>query len=824
MKLKINKTFNKNEIKKLINWFINNYGSIRTTKLLDKLKNIGFEYSTIAGISLGIEDMSIPKSKKLLFENSEKEISKNQKNYEQAHINEITKLEKIIKVWNNTNEMLKQEIIINFRQLNLLNPLFMMTLSGARGNISQVKQLVGMRGLMSDSKGEIINLPIKNNFKEGLTITEYFISCYGARKGLVDTALKTANSGYLTRRLIYVAQSQIIKQPNCNTPYKKLILNLKRNKEEYLSIKKNLLGRVLATNIKIKNSNKTIISIGQDICNYILNKIINTKKIYIRSPLTCKLHTGICQICYGWNLANGRMVELGESVGIIAAQSIGEPGTQLTMRTFHTGGIFSGEISKTIVSPHNGKVMYKLNKTDKRIKNKYNEKVILTSKPKNLKIIENNVNISLIKLPKNSLIFLKPNENINSKQIIAEILEKKFIKIKRKEKKEIKSSSSGKIYFDNNRTKTLCIVNGNILSYTSLFNKIKKDGLNFSKKKKINYQNANINKTKSLTNKSYLYKLKINFKNITKLNGHKKNPSIKKYEYIIKKLKNQEKQLLTKKIKTEKYLQIKNKKISEFVYADKKFNEFKKNIYSCIISQKRNNLIKTKKIKAHLTNTNSKINKKNMIIKKNNLLFYSLYEKQKTKDIVQGLPKIEQLLESKKTINLEKIINNPHEKLKRLFNDFSKNYSNSIATRKSIEKIQNYLIKKIQNVYESQGVEISDKHIEIIIKQMTNKVIINKEGESKFITGEIIELNKIEKLNEKLSKKIEYEPILIGISKTSLTCQSFISAASFQETTKVLSKAAIEGKIDWLYGIKENIVLGNIIPVGTGFKDKKINN
>nr|YP_010700255.1 RNA polymerase subunit beta' [Euglena deses]WCH63399.1 RNA polymerase subunit beta' [Euglena deses] len=816
--ININKTFNKNEIKKLINWFINNYGSIRTTKLLDKLKNIGFQHCTKAGISLGIEDLSIPKNKDLLFENSEKEISKNQKNYEQGKINEITKLEKVIKLWNNTNEMLKEEIIINFRESNLINPLFMMTLSGARGNISQVKQLVGMRGLMSDSKGEIISLPIKNNFKEGLTITEYFISCYGARKGLVDTALKTANSGYLTRRLIYVAQNQIIKQPNCCTKYKNLILNLKRNKEEYKFTKKNLLGRVLATNIKRTSSGKTIISLGQDICNFILNKIINVKKIYIRSPLTCQLNTGICQMCYGWNLGNGRMVELGESVGIISAQSIGEPGTQLTMRTFHTGGIFSGEITKTIISPHKGKVIYKLIKTDKKIKNKYNEKVILTSKKKNLKIIENNINISLIKLPKNSLIFLKPNEKIHSKQIIAEILEKKIARLKKKEKKEIKSSISGKLYFDNTKKKVLCIVNSNIISYKCLYIKMN-NNLNFSKKKYIAYKNLNKNIIKTKKHKSKEFKLKINFKNILKIKRNTKKILKEKYNYIIKIVNNQDKQLLTKKIKTEKYLEIENKKIAEFLYNEKKLNKHKKNIYSCIITQKRKNLIKTKKIKTHLINQNFKINKKNTIIKKNNLLFYSLYEKLKTKDIVQGLPKIEQLLESKKSINLEKIINNPHDKLKKLFKKFSKDYSNQLATRKSIEKIQTYLIKKIQSVYESQGVEIANKHIEIIIKQMTNKIIINEEGDSKFITGETIELSKIEQLNNKLSKKIKYEPILIGISKTSLTSQSFISAASFQETTKVLTKAAIEGKIDWLYGIKENIVLGNIIPVGTGFKE-----
>lgn len=262
-----NKTIDKNEMKYLINWFLTNYGNMRTKKLLDSLKELGFKNATSAGISIGLEDLQVPKIKKRLLKNTEEKLIRNKQNYRKGVINITNNIENITENWNITNEIIKNEVINNFRQSNLLNPIYMMALSGARGNISQIKQLIGMRGLMSDSQGEIINLPIKNNFKEGLNLIEYFISCYGARKGLVDTALKTANSGYLTRRLVYVSQGQIIKKPDCFSHYSTLILVEKKNKKEYLKSKDKLLGRVIAKDIKENNSNKQIATFGQDICN-----------------------------------------------------------------------------------------------------------------------------------------------------------------------------------------------------------------------------------------------------------------------------------------------------------------------------------------------------------------------------------------------------------------------------------------------------------------------------------------------------------------------------------------------------------------------------
>lgn len=264
--LKINRTVNKNEIKSLLKWFISNFGGLRTQKLLDKLKELGFKAATKGGISINLEDLKIPPAKKNLITNAEKEVKKLNKKIVLGEISIVNHTNKTNQIWANTNELLTNEIIENFRQLDLINPIYIMTLSGARGNISQIKQLIGMRGLMSDSQGEIISTPIKSNLKEGLSILEYFISCYGARKGIVDTALKTANSGYLTRRLIYSSQNQVIKKSDCKTNAAKLIYNKIKNKETYKKNIESLIGRVIAKEILGENS-KILASYGQDICN-----------------------------------------------------------------------------------------------------------------------------------------------------------------------------------------------------------------------------------------------------------------------------------------------------------------------------------------------------------------------------------------------------------------------------------------------------------------------------------------------------------------------------------------------------------------------------
>nr|YP_009145446.1 RNA polymerase beta'' subunit [Monomorphina parapyrum]AKL78919.1 RNA polymerase beta'' subunit [Monomorphina parapyrum] len=818
-----NKTFDKTEIRKLIEWFTYNYGSIKTNKLLDKLKLNGFNYATKAGISLGLEDLKIPKIKKTLINNTEKDIGKSEFKLKKGKINTVQHAEKITKSWSITNDLLKNEIIINLRQTDLLNPVYMMTFSGARGNISQIRQLIGMRGLMSDSQGQIINLPIKNNLKEGLKITEYFISCNGARKGLVDTALKTANSGYLTRRLIYASQSQKIRRPNCNSNNGIMVVVNKNNKEKYKSTLDVLIGRVLARNITNENKDLIVFQKGQDICRYIAKKIIKTKKIYIRSPLTCRLNMGVCQLCYGWDLGNGRIAQLGESVGILAAQSIGEPGTQLTMRTFHTGGVFAGEVVETINAPENGIVNYNSKFGGKKIETKYGEKAFFTLKEKRIELLTNTNIKSVIKVPKYTILFTKPNKKVFRKQIIGEFSTLKSIKnIKDKsdkQQKEIRTEISGKvnIHKKNEKKDSIWITSGNIISFQLINKALKSYEI---KKKKFSLKETKY-KTKNEDIKISTNTSTITLNTLKKLNKFNKlkiNKSEIEKNYIVEKINKKNKKIFVKKQTVEKVI-LKQKKskannIKEYINIKRDFNEKPAQIIE--IQEK---LIIVRKGKPNFVSEMTKINvKNNTLIKKNNVIYYTIYKKQKTEDIVEGLPKIEELIEAKRISNLETIKSNTHDKLKKTFQSFEKKYKNSIAVKKSIEKIQTYLINKIQRVYSAQSVKIANKHMEIVVKQMTSRVIVIDRGDSEIITGEIIELNKLEKTNKTLENQITYEPIIIGITKLSLSNQSFISEASFQETTRVLTRSAVEGKIDWLYGLKENIILGNLIPIGTGYK------
>jgi len=344
-----NYSFDKNRLKALISWSLINNGEKGTLDLVENLKNIGFEYATQAGISLSIDDLKIPPTKKVDLSQAELDIQSTQIEYKQGNLTAVEQSQQLIDTWHRTSENLKQSVVKHFRSTDVLNPVFMMAFSGARGNISQVRQLVGMRGLMSDPQGQIIDFPIRSNFREGLTLTEYVISCYGARKGIVDTALKTANSGYLTRRLVDVSQHVVVCLVTCRTRRGIFLTDMKDGRKTISFLKDRLVGRVLAEDIN------PIAFRNQQISKDLASKIVTLKKkVLIRSPLTCEASNSVCQLCYGWSLSRGDLVPLGEAVGILAAQSIGEPGTQLTMRTFHTGGVFSGDVIDEIRAPYKG--------------------------------------------------------------------------------------------------------------------------------------------------------------------------------------------------------------------------------------------------------------------------------------------------------------------------------------------------------------------------------------------------------------------------------------------------------------------------------------
>ena len=436
-KLKIpfwNQCFDKSRLKNFVLWFLLQYGEYRTVELLEQFKTVGFEYATKAGLSLGIDDLKIPPKKSSLLIEAENITRSATNQYNRGEITGVERFQKMIDTWHRTSEVLKQEVIDYFELTDTLNPVYMMAFSGARGNISQVRQLVGMRGLMANPQGQILDYPIRSNFREGLSLTEYIISTYGARKGIVDTALRTANAGYLTRRLVDVAQHIIVAHFDCGTQRGIFLTDMKEGNKILYSLQNRLIGRVLgssflgvrtepfiseaykqkevglaqiATYMLDKRSldnfyspnyrsgvgvpvffNKGVrnISLGGTVPFFLSQKkegkesrfnfqatlTKNTEisseiaselckvanKIFVRSTLTCEIQKSVCQLCYGWSLAQGNLVSIGEAIGVIAAQSIGEPGTQLTMRTFHTGGVFSGDLIDQIKAISNGHVNY----------------------------------------------------------------------------------------------------------------------------------------------------------------------------------------------------------------------------------------------------------------------------------------------------------------------------------------------------------------------------------------------------------------------------------------------------------------------------------
>ena len=346
-----NTCFDKNNLKSLIAWFLEKYGQKLTVDLVETLKQVGFHQATRAGVSLGIDDLQIPPQKTKLLSQASTRMENVTNSIQTGNLTSVEKSQRLIDTWNQTSETLRQTAVHNFRTANPVNPVYMMAFSGARGNISQVRQLVAMRGLMADPQGAILEFPIQSNFREGLTVTEYLISCYGARKGLVDTALRTATSGYLTRRLVDAVQHVVVHVTDCHTQQGILI------KEK--NIEQRLVGRVLLEEIQLTPS--LIIKKNTLISGHLAKQIASKKKeILVRSPLTCQTEKSVCQLCYGLDLAQGKLVSIGEAVGIIAAQSIGEPGTQLTMRTFHTGGVgvFSDQALKSFIAPFEGKIYF----------------------------------------------------------------------------------------------------------------------------------------------------------------------------------------------------------------------------------------------------------------------------------------------------------------------------------------------------------------------------------------------------------------------------------------------------------------------------------
>jgi len=1212
-----NSLINKKSLKDLMYQAFLTYGIVKSSIIADRVKNLTFHYATKSGISISVEDLRVPYKKRELIGLTSNEVTITTKRYTVGSITSVERFQQTIDIWNNANNFLKDEVLTYFRESDPLNPLYIMAFSGARGNISQVRQLVGMRGLMSNPQGQIIDLPIRSNFREGLTVTEYIISSYGARKGLVDTALRTADSGYLTRRLVDVAQDIIVREEDCGTN-EGLVASELASPDSL-----NLRGRLLAdalfstTGILIAPANTEITeAFLQEVENYACKA-----ELKVRSPLTCNSNRSVCQNCYGWHLSHSKMVDLGEAVGIVAAQSIGEPGTQLTMRTFHTGGVFSGDLTRQVRSPISGRVEY-CETARANLFRTMHGKTGFRIKGQICLVIKNSAGTTIsLDIPSDSLLLVNSKQEVYSNEIIAEI-QKEANLILEEEQKEIYSETGGEVFFKNlgielqtdkqgntyktNRKSGLIWIlqgsfyqlpsfsgarlklgrelsNPTFLSRTALFNlhagqvslehslsgtrlsvrnfsvrlanatvqtnekgdyviqvwngastfnfemlvspnSALKNGETIGKLIDTTYrtftggivtyslEKAQVaKKTKSVKNlfHGYFYwipeethktlrnvsfnirdgqiitsgteilpnvvakagglihlnegeqellikpgelfkinesiipnldrsdrfvkpgeiiipgkltsqrlvylefleildrpyilarpvtvykvprekyleieqsfspassqshvKLKIvkrvfykNWEKIAINNGvnllqtflvldtkdekatleprlkltPKTNVSqwqltVSSYEnlrlgeqkrknsnvdlevnvrtlvydgqYIVAKtlvaqietsvyrqsllasinpsvMNDTFKEILVlhstdlKKIPLNTQALLSHLKVGDLIRIGTLLTETLKSPYSGQLFKVAENSVLIRLGRPYLISPNTILHvDSTALVKDGDILATLVYGTIKTTDIVQGLPKVEELLEARKVphtcilapcpgyaylrlkqnqagfiqivgldgqttvlpvdsdikvkfshggfVNVGEPLTDglisPHTKLEVLFSYNRQVYNTFDACKLSFKTLQLFLIGEIQKTYRSQGVDIADKHVEIIVKQMTSKVCIEDSGTTTFLPGEVLNFQKMATITEAASTKGEiapsYSPLLLGITKAALNSDSFISAASFQETTRVLTEAAISGRKDWLNGLKENVIIGRLIPAGTGF-------
>jgi len=483
-----NTLIDKKQLRQLLAWSFTSYDSMQACLLADELKYLGFKYASHAGISISIEDLKIPFVKSVMLEKANQEIHNSEKIFLKGKITDVERFQKIIDTWSLTSESLKNQIIYYFKNYDPLNSVYIMAFSGARGNLSQVRQLVGMRGLMSDPSGQIMNLPIKKNFREGLTITDYLMSGYGARKGIVDTALKTANSGYLTRRLIDVSQDILIREKDCGTSHS--FIFSRKNFASQQDIFDKILGRVLNKPIYDSQTSALLVKQNTQITPELIQifKDKNITEYSVRSPLTCQLYRAICQKCYGWDLANENLVDIVEAIGILAGQSIGEPGTQLTMRTFHTGGIFTSESRQQIVSPINGIIQFYKQLKTVILRTNRGEDVLVTKNAGSLVLIPADKNEDLVKIDilRNTILFPKNNQYLSKDTVIGELINtNKQVKT---EVKTILSDTSGEIFIPKLKQK-INLLNHNKLIWIlsgQLYNSPLNSFINFYPDHKLN--------------------------------------------------------------------------------------------------------------------------------------------------------------------------------------------------------------------------------------------------------------------------------------------------------------------------------------------------
>ncbi len=761
----INKLINNKEVSNIIDEIYRHCGSKATVIFCDRLMEIGFRYATISGISFGKDDLIIPQAKKDLVDETRSKANEYEQQYLEGFITQGEKYNKVVDAWSQctdrvANAMMKE--ISTEVEGQPLNSVFMMADSGARGSAAQMKQLAGMRGLMAKPNGEIIETPIISNFKEGLTVLEYFNSTHGARKGLSDTALKTANSGYLTRRLVDVAQDAVVIEDDCGTDRSISVRSIVEGSEVIVSLADRVLGRTVAQDVINPDSSEVIMKAG-DIVDEKTAEIISESpidEIQVRSPLTCDTEGGVCATCYGRDLARGTKVNMGEAVGVIAAQSIGEPGTQLTMRTFHIGGAAQGSGEKSSIESASDGVIQINNKNV--VKNAEGELIVLARNTEVLVRDSKGREKARYKIPYGARLHVDDKSKLKQGDKIADW--DPFTT-------PVVAEVAGKAHF-------IDLVDGVSLrevtdESTGLTNRVVMDWRQQARtsdmKPRISLHDDKGNGTKLPNGADARYFLPAN-SIISVENGGE----IKVGDVIAR--------LPRESSKT--------RDITGGLPRVAELFEARMPKDYAIISEVDGRVefgkdYKTKRRISVVPNEEGAEPIEYLIPKGRHIVVFEGDYVKKGETLVDGNPV-------------------PHDILRIL----------------GVEALAQYLTNEIQDVYRLQGVPINDKHIEVIVRQMLQKVEITDPGDSMYLIGEHVDRREFEDVNMLLAaedkRSAKAFPILQGITKASLQTNSFISAASFQDTTRVITDAAVQGKMDDLVGLKENIIMGRLIPAGTG--------
>ncbi len=751
----VNGVMKKKGLQSLVTFCHLRLGHEQTVVMLDDLKAMGFLHATQSGISIGIDDMVTPPSKKGIIEKALKEVEKLRKQYEDATMTDLERTNKVTAIWSDVTDHVAKEMFkamhTREKERKELNPILIMADSGARGSEAQIRQLAGMRGLMAKPSGEIIENPILANFREGLDVLQYFISTHGARKGLADTALKTADSGYLTRRLVDVAQDVIVSEEDCGTLKGVWAEAIIRNGEEVESLQDRIVGTTSLDDIIDPVDNSVIVKANVEI-NEDLGAAVQLsglQKVRIRSALTCESRRGICVKCYGRNLATGNTVEIGEAVGVIAAQSIGEPGTQLTMRTFHVGGTARLEQETKHAAAMDGTVRF-LGDT-KVIKNRVGEFVSLRRQSEIALVDDRGREVAHYKVVYGAQIHVKDGQKVKEDDILVTWDPFTFA---------ILTEESGTI------------------KYQDL-----KEGKTVEEEiDKVTGQKRLVVKDSDEKNQPRL-----------EIRSPTTNKSLKTYQMPIR--------------------------------AQLMVEDGDKVKAGDVIAKIPRETTKTKDIVGGLPRVVELFEARRpgetaMMSEINGTVKFGPISKGKRKIIVTGDDGSEReydiprgthinVQEDDRVRSGEPLMDgplNPHDILRVL----------------GMEALQNYLVNEIQEVYRLQGVNINDKHIEVIVRQMLRWVKIKEVGDTEFLLEEQVDRFRYDDENARVRDEKGQtsvgEPLLLGITKASLSTDSFISAASFQETTRVLTEAAISGRVDYLRGLKENVIMGRLIPAGTGMK------